>query len=778
MLAQLLPVAISLVLASLKGVAALTYQQSGYWDASGCDGAPFYMDIFPEANCGQRNITYNCSPYTPSNTTYYRTVICVEDTQVWTKSYYKSTDYVMMEQFNASTKDCGDYVEGRVFLANDSCVRMLNSTTYKSAIASVASDDSQTLQLYTDTACASTAGKSFSVEGSVVSAHSYFFSTESAGDGAPLWRDEVILGARVPREKVVIQRLISRGGYGEVYAGTFNGKPVAVKMLLPGTRKSKQHRISFLAEVKLMATLEHPRIVRFVGVAWDSPNDLCALLEFMAGGDLRALLDKYLKQDHPIGFNYVKVKIALHVAHALAYLHSLDPPVIHRDLKSKNILLSAELDAKLTDFGVSRERVDRTMTAAVGTSLWMSPEVMMGERYDDKADIFSFGVVLSELNTHAMPYSHAKARDGSGKRMPDTAILQLVSAGELRVDFSQGGPEALMRLGNACVAVDPKDRPSTPEVLYCLQTVMREMSASPLKFRPKVNAFLVAMAKTTIKTKTDDLFRWIEEHEEAVERTQKPWGRVLDAGTGRHSLQWLLRGDAASRITEVVAVTGEQPLADQLTREFAPSETPHATPLRVHAGNWQDDAFLGNESVFDVIIAGTGFAPYFQDQISARLEKLLAPGGRLYLVGLQPLSESASAAASPSEADQAAGRLIQEVARTRDACLLLGGRRCYREYPIDWTQRQLEKAGLPVTDSIRLANVYSRAAITRQLEVGRRHVPLFGDAALAESMQQALNRLDARLESTFGSADRPKQKQRRIRFGFDYVLAARKPSDH
>ncbi|RLN89994.1 hypothetical protein BBJ28_00002388 [Nothophytophthora sp. Chile5] len=776
-LAQLLPVAIALVLASQEGVEALTYQQSGYWETSGCDGAPFYMDIFPEANCGQRNITYNCSPYTPSNTTYYRTVICVEDTQMWTKSYYKSTDYVMMEQFNASASDCGDYAEGRVFLANDSCVRMLNSTTYKSAIASVASDDSQTLELYTDTACATTAAKSFSVEGSVVAAHScynsaYKFYSESeytsgsgsysgsesgskdasaisSSDGDPLWRDEMILGARVPREKVMTQRLISRGGYGEVYAGTFNGKPVAVKMLLPGTRKSKQHRISFLAEVKLMATLEHPRIVRLVGVAWDSPNDLCALLEFMAGGDLRALLDKYEKQDQPVGFNYVKVKIALHVAHALAYLHSLDPPVIHRDLKSKNILLSPELDAKLTDFGVSRERVDRTMTAAVGTSLWMSPEVMMGERYDDKADIFSFGVVLSELNTHAMPYSHVKARDGSGKRMPDTAILQLVAAGELRVDFSQGGPEALMRLGNACVAVDPKDRPR-----------------------------VVAMAKTTTKTKTDDLFRWVEEHEEAVERTQKPWGRVLDAGTGRHSLQWLLRGDAASRITEVVAVTGEQPLADQLTREFAPSETPHATPLRVHAGNWQDDAFLGNESVFDVIIAGTGFAPYFQDQISARLEKLLAPGGRLYLVGLQPLSESASAAASPSEADQAAGRLIQEVARTRDACLLLGGRRCYREYPIDWTQRQLEKAGLLVTDSVRLANVYSRAAITRQLEVGRRHVPLFGDATLAESMQQALNRLDTRLESTFGSADLPKQKQRRIRFGFDYVLAARKPSDH
>ncbi|EEY53027.1 protein kinase [Phytophthora infestans T30-4] len=118
----------------------------------------------------------------------------------------------------------------------------------------------------------------------------------------------------------------------------------------------------------------------------------------MYGGDLRGLLTSYHNRHHPVGFDCDKVKIALHVAHALTYLHSLSPVVIHRDLKSRNILLTADLDAKLTDFGISRERVDQTMTAGVGTSLWMAPEVLMGERYDDKADIFSFGVVLSELD--------------------------------------------------------------------------------------------------------------------------------------------------------------------------------------------------------------------------------------------------------------------------------------------------------------------------------------------------------------------------------------------
>lgn len=168
-----------------------------------------------------------------------------------------------------------------------------------------------------------------------------------------------------------------------------------------------------------------------------------------------------------------------------------------------------------------------------------------------------------------------------------------------------------------------------------------------------------------------------------------------------------------------------------------------------------------------------GFAPYYQDQICGRLEKMLAPGGRIYLVGLQPLSESQSPAGS-SDADVEAGKLIQEVARTRDACLLLAGRRCYREYPIDWSHRQLEKVGLEVTNSIRLTNVYGRSAVTRQLEVGRRHVPMFKDSVLADNMQQALDRVDQRLEEEFGSGGLPKEEQRRIRFGFDYVISARK----
>ncbi|EEY56123.1 protein kinase, putative [Phytophthora infestans T30-4] len=297
----------------------------------------------------------------------------------------------------------------------------------------------------------------------------------SSGRGG-LWDDPAIVAARIPMDRITPGDVISRGGFGEVLRGTYKERDVAIKRLLPESRKDLAKIEEFLAEVKLQAALEHERIVRFVGVAWDSLTDLCVVSEFMDGGDLRALLIKFDELDRrPMGFDAEKARIALDVAHALTYLHCLDPMVLHRDLKSKNILLDKSWRAKLTDFGVSRERSDRTMTAGVGTSLWMAPEVMMGERYDEKADLFSFGVVLSELDSHKLPYASAKVTE-TGRVIPDTAILQLVSCGRLRVEFTPPASpalEAMVHLGKACVDFEPDARPTASQALYQMQLVMR-----------------------------------------------------------------------------------------------------------------------------------------------------------------------------------------------------------------------------------------------------------------------------------------------------------------
>ncbi|KAJ0404084.1 hypothetical protein P43SY_000868 [Pythium insidiosum] len=103
-----------------------------------------------------------------------------------------------------------------------------------------------------------------------------------------LWDDPVIVAMRIPIDAVTFGPVISRGGYGEVYRGEYRGETVAIKRLLPERRKDLRQIQAFLGEVKMMAGMEHDRIVRFVGVAWSSLSDLCVVSEFMERGDLRS----------------------------------------------------------------------------------------------------------------------------------------------------------------------------------------------------------------------------------------------------------------------------------------------------------------------------------------------------------------------------------------------------------------------------------------------------------------------------------------------------------
>ncbi|CEG39383.1 tkl protein kinase [Plasmopara halstedii] len=289
-----------------------------------------------------------------------------------------------------------------------------------------------------------------------------------------LCENPVILASRIPIDRINLGAVIGHGGFGEVYRGRYRDQDVAIKTLLPDKRKDLKHIQAFLSEVLLMATMDHPHIVQFIGVAWESLSDLFCVTELMTGGDLRSLLKDYHDNRFPQGMNSDKMRIAYQVAFALTYLHSMDPVVLHRDLKSRNILLTNNLDAKITDFGASRVRSDVTMTAGVGSSLWMAPEVMMGMRYGEKADVFSLGVVISELDTHELPYSHAK-ESSSGHPLPDTAVLQMVSLGKLRVQFSPFMAPDLARFVDSCLNIDPRLRPTAAEVLYFLQVASRQL---------------------------------------------------------------------------------------------------------------------------------------------------------------------------------------------------------------------------------------------------------------------------------------------------------------
>ncbi|KAG9401151.1 hypothetical protein AC1031_009906 [Aphanomyces cochlioides] len=271
---------------------------------------------------------------------------------------------------------------------------------------------------------------------------------------------------RIPSTDIKLVRSLAQGAYGEVWLADYFGRLVAAKRLLSG-KNSIDEVQKFIWEIKLVSKIECPFVVEFVGVAWTRPVDIMLLTEFMERGDLRGVL-----QQNAIEQTFTwqhKVLCALHIAEALVYLHTMDPKIIHRDLKSRNVLLNSAFEAKVTDFGIARETDDiQTMTAGIGTYRWMAPEVLQDGHYTDTADIFSFGVIMAELDLEILPYSDL--RNDRGKPYTDAAIMGLVIAGQLKPSFSPECPRWFHDLGLQCLQVDPSARPSAMQVAYHIRS--------------------------------------------------------------------------------------------------------------------------------------------------------------------------------------------------------------------------------------------------------------------------------------------------------------------
>jgi hypothetical protein len=232
-----------------------------------------------------------------------------------------------------------------------------------------------------------------------------------------------------------------------------------------------------------------------------------------------------------------------------------------------------------------------------------------------------------------------------------------------------------------------------------------------------------------------------------------PWGRVLDAGTGPASLRWLLDLPTSSW----TAVTASQPMAERM-RQLADGRM--RADDRLVVGNWVDSALLAGER-FDTVLADyllgaiDGFAPYWQDQLFARLAPHVA--GRLYVIGLEPYV--------PFQAEDEDGALVVRIGRLRDACLLLANDRPYREYPLDWCLRQMENARLRVLDVRRRPIRYGERFINSQLDMCSRAIDRLADRRLAVAMHGhvATLRTEALAAATRSGG---------LRHGYDYVIVA------
>ncbi|RLN91627.1 hypothetical protein BBJ28_00020005 [Nothophytophthora sp. Chile5] len=289
-----------------------------------------------------------------------------------------------------------------------------------------------------------------------------------AGDRLFPSNDPVLVTWRIDYDSVTLVKKLAQGAFGEVWVGQYRGTRVAVKRLLQD-QVSLATSEDFLREIKLMAWLEHPKIIKFVGVAWTKLVDMLAVIEFMDGGDLRSMLDSKSPKRLPWQEGGLKLQYARDTIDAIVYLHSLSPMIIHRDLKSRNILLDSKKGAKLGDFGVSATKRANDMTTGVGTARWLAPELARGEeKYTEAVDVYAFGIILSEMDTHQLPFADAKAR-GTDETLNDMAILQGVSSGELLVTLSVTCPANLQALARRCMSFDPTQRPTAAEVAYELR---------------------------------------------------------------------------------------------------------------------------------------------------------------------------------------------------------------------------------------------------------------------------------------------------------------------
>ncbi|XP_073468105.1 uncharacterized protein [Aquarana catesbeiana] len=264
---------------------------------------------------------------------------------------------------------------------------------------------------------------------------------------------------------------IGTGFFSEVYKVRHrqSGQIMVLKM-----NKMMSNRANMLREVQLMNRLCHPNILGFMGVCVHQ-GQLHALTEYINGGNLEQLL----QSSEPLSWS-VRVKLSLDIARGLRYLHSKG--VFHRDLTTKNCLVRYDdsgYTAVVGDFGLAEKIPDRSQTeplTVVGSPYWMAPEVLRGDLYNEKADVFSFGIVLCEI------IARIPADPDYLPRTEDFG-LDIKSFREL---VEPDCPPAFLQLAFQCCWMAPDSRPSFCEVSQRLEDILEGMDVMKTPHRSQM----------------------------------------------------------------------------------------------------------------------------------------------------------------------------------------------------------------------------------------------------------------------------------------------------
>eukprot|EP00929_Paragymnodinium_shiwhaense_P029315 TRINITY_DN16823_c0_g1_i1.p1 TRINITY_DN16823_c0_g1~~TRINITY_DN16823_c0_g1_i1.p1 ORF type:complete len:417 (-),score=122.96 TRINITY_DN16823_c0_g1_i1:105-1355(-) len=267
---------------------------------------------------------------------------------------------------------------------------------------------------------------------------------------------------------------VGSGATADVYRAQLKGKTVAAKLFIGdfGWMDPKEKE-NIKREVKIMRAIEHPRLVNLIGVS-SKQRPFTLYIEFCGGGCLFLLLH----DQEDISLSQLQgLKMAADTCEAMDFLHKLDPPIIHRDLKSMNLLMEAHVtgpsdpvSVKVSDFGMSRMmngNVFGKMTIGAGTCHWMAPEVLAGDDYNEKVDVYSFAMVLFEIICREIPFEYEEP----------AGVRDLVIQGA-RPDLEAvppNCPKAMKQLMVQCWNQEREKRPSFEELIKMLEAIQEKI---------------------------------------------------------------------------------------------------------------------------------------------------------------------------------------------------------------------------------------------------------------------------------------------------------------
>uniref|UniRef100_A0A3P9ALE5 Protein kinase domain-containing protein n=1 Tax=Esox lucius TaxID=8010 RepID=A0A3P9ALE5_ESOLU len=253
------------------------------------------------------------------------------------------------------------------------------------------------------------------------------------------------------------------GSFGSVYRARWisQDKEVAVKKLL-----------KIENEAEILSVLSHRNIIQFYGAILEAPN-YGIVTEYASGGSLYDYLSSALSEEMDLG---QVMTWAMEIAKGMHYLHSEAPvKVIHRDLKSRNVVVTADKVLKICDFGASRFLAHTTHMSLVGTFPWMAPEVIQSLPVSETCDTYSYGVVLWEMLTREIPF----------KGLEGLQVAWLVVEKSERLTIPSSCPDSFAELMRKCWLTEPKERPMFKQIIATLESM-----ANDSKLPEQCNSFL------------------------------------------------------------------------------------------------------------------------------------------------------------------------------------------------------------------------------------------------------------------------------------------------